>query len=205
MTTPRIRYGGFELTPHEVDLMAHLWDEPIAADNEYIRHARSFLITHSTARSWHDSFIRTRSTPSTLEPTQALRDIERRLSECEEGIDTAIDIGLRNLKQLEELRGAIDNQTGLCAIHSLNDGQIQLSSPIFASFERIDDEVVASIEEFGVYGVGSTEGEALREIQEELWNLFESLSEVSAERLGTDLANTLRALKARIQLNAGDA
>ena len=101
-----------------------------------------------------------------------------------------------------DLAGA---RIGLAAIHSLDEGQVQLSSPIFVGYEVVDDEVVASIDEFGVYGVGSTEREAFCEVQEELWVLFQDLDQAASAELGADLTKTLKALRARIQRDAVDA
>ena len=123
----------------------------------------------------------------------------------EERITRAIDIGLDNRKLIEQLHEVVEGRIGFAAIHSLDEGQVQLSSPIFVSYEAVDDEVVASVDEFGVYGVGLTEREALGEVQEELWELFQDLDQAAPEELGADLAKTLNALRARIQRDAMDA
>lgn len=70
--------------------------------------------------------------------------------------------------------------------------------PLVYGYQVVDDEVVASIEEFGVYGVGLTEGEAVEEVQDELWSLFQDLDRLPQEELGGQLAKTLRVLRGRL-------
>ena len=138
------------------------------------------------------------------EPSQSVANIESRLDEFVKSLKAAIDIGLENRKLLEQLHER-ESRVGLGAIHSLDHGQAQLSYPLIYSYQMVEDEVVVGIEEFGVYGVGATEGEAVEEVQDELWSLFQELNRVPPEELGAQLIRTLRALRARIQHHAVDA
>ena len=167
---------------------------------------------HSDSEEWlvieSTPWGRTRLRRGVLqEPTQTTSDIASRLDKFEEKVQIAIDIGLENRKLLEQLSEENDlgSRVGLGVVHSLNRGRIQLNPPIFYSYQVVDDEVVVSIEELGVYGVGATEEEAVREVQEELWSMAESLERVPSEKLGTLLTATLRTLRSRIQHNAMDA
>ena len=121
-----------------------------------------------------------------------------------ENVKTATDIGLENRKLLERLLEE-GPRVGLGAIHSLDRGRVQLMPPLVYGYQVVDDEVVVSIEELGVYGTGLTEGEAVEEVQDELWSLFQDLDRLPPEELGAQLAKTLRVLKARIQPNGLDA
>ena len=138
------------------------------------------------------------------ESPQDLKHFEARLDELRESMQAAIDIGLENRKLLEKLQER-EIRIGLGAIHSLGHGKVQLTHPLLYSSQTVDDEVVVAIEELGVYGVGSTEEEAVREMQEELWNLFQDLDRTPSEKLGPHLARTLRVLRARTGQNAVDA
>ena len=141
---------------------------------------------------------------SLSEPSQVIRHIESRLDEFEKKLRSAIDIGLENRKLLEQLHEG-GSRIGLGAIHSLSHGQVQLAHPLLYSYQVVDDQVMVGIEEFGIYGVGSTEVEAVGELQEELWSLVQDLERTPPEKLGPHLTKTLRALKARIPQNAMDA
>ncbi len=101
-------------------------------------------------------------------------------------------------KFLEAMREG-EGRVGLGAIHSLDQGRVQLALPLVYGYQVMDDEVLAGIEEFGIYGVGATEREAVEELQEELWSLFEDLNRFPQQELGPELIRTLRTLRARIQ------
>ncbi len=118
------------------------------------------------------------------------------IAKLEKDVQTAVDIGLENRKLLERLSEGTG--TGLGAIHSLDEGRVQLSHPLVYSYQVLDDEVLVSIEELGIYGVGSTEYEAVREVQEEIWNLLQDLERTPPEKLGAQLTKSLRTLRARI-------
>ena len=137
------------------------------------------------------------------EPLQAISHIESRLKAFDKKLQSAIDIGLENRKLLEQLHE--EGSPGLGAIHSLDQGHVQLAHPLLYSYQAVDDQVVVGIEEFGVYGVGSTEGEAVVELQEELWNLVKELERTPPEKLGAHLTKTLRTLMGRIRQDAMDA
>jgi predicted RNase H-like HicB family nuclease len=167
---------------------------------------------HSDSEEWvlieSTPWGRTHVTRGVLqEPTRTTDDIESRLDKLEEKVQIAIDIGLENRKLLEQLseENDIGSRVGLGVIHSLNHGRTQLNPPIFYSYQVVDDEVVVSIEELAVYGVGATEEEAVREVQEALWSMVEGLERIPPESLGTLLKATLRTLRSRIQHNAMDA
>ena len=123
--------------------------------------------------------------------------IATRFESLEEKLEAALDTALENRKLLEQLLER-ESRVGLGAIHSLDDGRVQLSHPLVYGYQVIDDEVVVSIEEIGIYAVGATEWEAVREARAELWTLFQDLESALPEKLGSQLASTLRILKARI-------
>ena len=149
---------------------------------------------HEQPSSWGHLFP-PRVTKVHSDSPQELKHFEARLDELQESVQAAVNISLENRKLLEELRER-ENRIGLGAIHSL-DRQVQLTHPLLYSSQMVDDEVVVSIEELGVYGVGSTEEEAVREVQEELWSLFQDLDRTPSEKLGPHLVKTLRVLRAR--------
>ena len=135
--------------------------------------------------------------------THVTKSEESRLGGIEGKIQAAIDIGLENRKLLERLLEEITlgSGVGLGVIHSLDHGRVQLNPPLFYSYQIVDDEVVVSIEELGIHGVGATEEEAVREAQEELWDLVQDLERIPVEKLGAHLTMTFRTLRARIQRN----
>ena len=119
----------------------------------------------------------------------------------------AVDIGLENRTLLRQLRETVEeaHQNGLGAIHSLDGGRVQLHSPLVYSMQVLDGEVVVGIDELSAYGVGASEREAVAELQEELWTLFQELDRIPPEEVGPPLTDTLRTLRARIRPNAVDA
>ena len=133
--------------------------------------------------------------------------LDDRLTELEAKIQSAIDIGLENRTLLEQLREQVKQgqQNGLGAIHSLDDGRVQLEFPLFYSLQVLGEEVLVGIDELSAYGVGESECDAVAELQEELWGMFQELEEAPAEELGPQLTQKHRTLKARILRNAVDA
>ena len=154
-------------------------------------HTLAFHVSHAKERG---------KSPERL---RVISDLESRLEEFERKLQSAIDIGLDNRKLLEQMLEG--GNPGVGAIHSLDQGRVQLVHPLLYSYQVLDDEVVVGIEEFGIYGVGATEAEAVSELQEELWDLVEDLEQTPPEKLGPRLIGTLRALRGRIQHNAVDA
>ncbi len=146
----------------------------------------------------------TRKPVEVPESAQTAEGAEPSLKKLEEKVQTAIDIGLENRKLLEQLCEE-ESRIGLGAVHSLDEGRVQLTHPLIYNYQALDDEVVAGIEEMGVYGVGATESEAVRELQEELWNLVQELERTPPEELGAHLKKTLKTLTARMQRDAVDA
>ena len=138
------------------------------------------------------------------EPAQAIKQIDSKLEQFEKVLQSAIDIGLENRTLLEQLCEG-GTKAGLGAIHSLGGGEVQLKYPLIYSYQEIDDQVVVGIEEFGIYGLGSTEDQAVKDVQEELWHLVQDLERTPREQLGPHLKATLRAIQARIHRDAVDA
>lgn len=147
---------------------------------------------------WHAPRSPVRKSEEVPESAQTTEDAGPRLKKLEEKVQTAIDIGLENRKLLEQLLLEDESRIGLGAIHSLDQGRVQLSHPLIYNYQVLDDEVVAGIEEMGVYGVGATESEAVRELQEELWNLVQELERTLPEELSAHLKKTLKTLTARM-------
>ena len=156
------------------------------------------------ANPWYHHSVPTRSPRSSTETPEVIERIESKLDDVRKNAHIAIDVGLENRKILERLDDHRDN-IGIGAIHSLDDGNVQLSLPLIYSYQMLEDEVIVGIEEFGIYGVGSTEYDAVGELQDEIWNLVQELSRMPPEKLGKDLSRTLKTLSARIQSNAVDA
>ena len=100
---------------------------------------------------------------------------------------------------------SLGQYSGMGAIHSLNQGKAMLSPPLFYSCQNIDDEVVVGIEELRIYGVGATESEALQEMKDDLWLLFQDLEQTPVEELGPHLVMTQRVLQSRVKQDAMDA
>lgn len=149
---------------------------------------------------WYGHRVPTPATENPAESTQTTSEyFEKRMSEFERKIQVAVDIGLENRKILERLLQDDEDRIGIGAIHSLDQGRVQLNSPLFYRYQVIDDEVVVSIEDLEVYGVGLTERDAVREVEEELWSIFQDLDQTPPEEIGTSLARILRTIRARIQ------
>ena len=153
---------------------------------------------------WHTPKTPVRKPEEVPKSTRTNEDVELRLEKLGEKIQMAIDIGLENRKLLEQLLEE-ESRIGLGAIHSLDQGRVQLIHPLIYNYQVLEDEVVAGIEELRVYGVGATESEAVRELQEELWSLIQDLEQTQSEKLGTHLQNTLETLKWRMRRSAVDA
>ena len=130
--------------------------------------------------------------------------VESTLDSIEEKVQAAIDVGLENRQLLKQLTEG-EETGGLGAIHSLDEGRVQLTHPLIYRYEVLDDEVLVGITELGVYGVGATEGEAVAEMRDELWSLAQDLERMPIETLGPHLRSAVRTLRARIQRNAVDA
>ena len=130
-------------------------------------------------------------------PTAAKSAIESRWELLEQTLEKVMDIGLQQVRLLEQIQEG--DGSGIGAIHSLNQGHVVLDYPLIYSSRFVDEEVMVSIEEFGVYGVGATESEAVQEVKSELWDLFQDLQQTPSEELGPHLATTLRVLRARIR------
>ena len=150
---------------------------------------------------WYRHRVLTIVPENPTESTQTTPEyFEKRMGEFERKIQAAVDIGLENRTALERLLQDDESRIGLGAIHSVDQGRVQLHPPLFYRYQVIDDDdVVVSIEDLGVYGVGSTEGEAVREVEEELWSIFQDLEQTPPEEIGVSLARILRTMKERIQ------
>ena len=134
--------------------------------------------------------------------------MKSRLDKIESTAQAAVDIGLENRNLLNNLLEELhegESRTGLGAIHSLDQGRVQLSPPLIYGYQVVANEVIVGIEELGAYGVGATEYQAVEEVQEELWSLFQDIEQMEPEKLGAHLTKTLMILKARIQRNVMDA
>ena len=165
-------------------------------DDEYFGE----LVDIQSPHYWSRPRALTRAPENPTESTQTTPEyFEKRIGEFERKIQAAVDIGLENRKILGRLLQDDESRIGIGAIHSLDQGRVQLNSPLFYRYQVIDDEVVVSIEDLGIYGVGLTEGEAVGEVEEELWSIFQELEQTPPEEIGTSLARILRTIQARIQ------
>ena len=154
---------------------------------------------------WHHGYGVFGTEPAyTPSGTQEIGLLAAKFESLEQRLESVVNIGLENRKLLEQLL-ARETRVGLGAIHSLDDGRVQLSHPLVYGYEIIDDEVVVSIEEIGIYSVGATEWEAVQEAQADVWTLFQDLERTPPDKLGKQLMSTLRTLKARTKTHAMDA
>ncbi len=92
-----------------------------------------------------------------------------------------------------------DVRIGVGAIHSLNDGEVQLKYPLFYGYQEFDDDVLVSMGDLGVSGVGVTENEAVRELQQRLWMIYENAKHLPPGKVGGTTVNVLRAIRWRIE------
>ena len=190
-------------------VFGHVWINPPSIDiqeamtKEFVEHGGIVL----KEGLWATSAKRIQAARVTTEISDAPTRLEARLIELEKKINVAIDIGLENRTILRQLQETVDQdqQNGLGAIHSLNGGRVQLKYPFVYYLQALDGEVVAGIDELSAYGVGASECDAVAELQEELWDMFEELEKTPADELGSPLTETLRTLRARIRPNAVDA
>ena len=111
---------------------------------------------------------------------------------------TASVQALTNL--VEELRDTLsDARVGVGAIHSLNDGETQLSHPLFYGLREFEDDVLVSMGELGVTGVGVNENQAVREMQRTLWTVFTDMLEMP----GGQSTSIVRAIQRRLDDGTG--
>lgn len=98
----------------------------------------------------------------------------------------------------ELLEALKDVRVGIGAIHSLNEGAVQLRHPLFYGYQEFEDEVLASIGDLGISGVGVNEREAVQELQRRLWAVYEDTHNLPAGEVGGVIVNILRAIQWRI-------
>ena len=104
---------------------------------------------------------------------------------------------LQSTLVLEATRATVGKapRIGLGAIHSLLEGEVILAPPLFYGREEEGGDVVVGIAEFGVYGTGPTETDAVFELKEVLEHLYRDLMEATEH----ELTRPLRSAKARLQ------
>ncbi len=191
-----IMFGGVWRNPSSKDIQE-------AMAREFVEHGG--MVPEESL--WATFAKRIHATRVTTETSDAPPRLDDRLIELEKKINVAIDIGLENRTILRQLQETVeqDPQNGLGAIHSLNGGRVQLKYPFVYYLQALDGEVVAGIDKLSAYGVGASECDAVAELQEELWDMFEELEKTPPGELGPPLTETLRTLRARIRPNAVDA
>jgi len=100
-----------------------------------------------------------------------VESVKTELMECKEGINTII----------EELREKpLIKQTELFEI----DETLEVIKPIPVVIEEYNDEVIAAFPEIEAFGVGSGEAEAIRNLKEEIREIFFELENISEDELG---------------------
>ena len=127
------------------------------------------------------------------------------IAELKEKVTKALNAAQECLRRVDELSEQVGGRVGIGAIHSLNEGKVSLDRPIFVGYESSDGEVMASVEELRAYGVGRTRAAALKEVQDELWYLYQDLISTPTDQIGDGLQRTLRTLHSRINPNDVDA
>lgn len=122
---------------------------------------------------------------------------ESSLKAIENTVKAATDITLdcrRLLVELQVVMSSIPNMA-VGAIHALKEGDLRLTHPIFYRRELVDDEVLLSIPEMGVYASGMTEESAITELKEQLDIMHDELATIPDEQLGAILQTAKRLLR----------
>lgn len=120
-----------------------------------------------------------------------VESIKSELQRCEEGIDAILD----------ELREKpIIKQTELFEI----DETLEVIKPIPVVIEEYNDEVIATFPEIEVFGVGSGEAEAIRNLKQEIRKVFFELENIDDDELGK-LPITWKRVLLKVVKNIGDA
>lgn len=91
-------------------------------------------------------------------------------------------------------------QTCNTQIHALGNPKYKLSWPLLVFMEEYDDEVVASIPEFGLYGSAVSRDLALMKLKDEIVSTYERLTELASGSLGRLGLQHLEAMRAVIRI-----
>ena len=83
-------------------------------------------------------------------------------------------------------------------IHALGNSKYKLRYPLLVTMEEHEDEVVASIPEFGLYGAAVSEDLALMKLKDEIVSTYERLLELGGNNLGRLAKGCLIAMQAVI-------
>jgi predicted DNA-binding antitoxin AbrB/MazE fold protein len=103
--------------------------------------------------------------------TLKVESVKSELRQCREGISTILD----------ELRERpITKQTELFEI----DETLEVIKPIPVVVEEYSDEVIAAFPEIEIFGVGSGEAEAIRNLKKEIRKIFFELENIGDDELG---------------------
>ncbi len=113
--------------------------------------------------------------------TSKVESVTWELKQCKEGINTILD---------EMREKPITKQTELFEI----DETLEVIKPIPVIIEEYGDEVVAAFPEIEVFGVGSGEAEAIRNLKDEIRKIFFELENIGDDELGKLPLNWKRVL-----------
>ena len=138
-------------------------------------------------------------------PTPSVRKLEEQVDALA-GDVAAVQAMLRDvLRELEDLRSLNEDvRVGIGAIHSLNDGAVQLRYPLIYGYQEFEDDVLVSLGDLGITGAGITESEAVLEVQQQLWMIYQSTRDHPPEQMGSAIVRVLQAIHQRRVDNAVD-
>ena len=80
-------------------------------------------------------------------------------------------------------------------IHALGNPKYKLSRPLLVFMEEYDDETVASVPEFGLYGSAVSEDLALLHLKDNIVSTYECLAELAPDMLGKLMFCCLEAMR----------
>ena len=156
-------------------------------------------------RYLHDPQRESLLSKAETESQATIQSIKDDIAELKTKVDRALGAAQECLRRIDTLGEQVGGRIGLGAIHSLNEGKVNLSRPIFVGYESSDGEVMASVDELKAYGVGRTRAAALKEVQDELWYLYQDLISTPYEEIGDGLRRVLTTLESKIDSNVLDA
>ena len=90
------------------------------------------------------------------------------------------------------------------SLFDLESSKYKIIAPIDVKIEIDKTEISGSVQKLGLYAFGETESEVISEIQEDIIDLFEELSELSSAQLGLKPRNWKDFLTRHIELVNGD-
>ena len=88
-------------------------------------------------------------------------------------------------------------------IHALGDPRYKLCVPLLVTIQQCDDEIIATIPEFGLYASGVSEELALMKLKDEIVLTYDRLSALDIQHMGRLTWCCLEAMRAVIVAASG--